>query len=50
MGKIKGAADSLEYAIARDQLIRRRVLPEDEPIHDLNAYWKQIESCVHAQP
>ena len=34
--------DSLEYAVARDQLIRRGVLPDDEIVTADNQYWDQF--------
>jgi hypothetical protein len=39
---LKAKEDSLEYAIARDQLIRRGVLPDDEIATADNQYWNQF--------
>ena len=40
---LQSKGDSLEYAIARDQLIQRHELPED-PIVELNDnYWNQFK-------
>lgn len=35
--------DSLEYAIARDQLIQRGVLPDDKIVESDDDYWGQFE-------
>lgn len=39
---LKAKEDSLEYAVARDQLIRRGVLPDDEIVTADNQYWDQF--------
>lgn len=39
---LKAKEDSLEYAVARDQLIRRGVLPDDEVVTADNQYWDQF--------
>ncbi|GAF35578.1 antitoxin of toxin-antitoxin stability system [Lentilactobacillus farraginis DSM 18382 = JCM 14108] len=35
---------SLEYAVARDQLIKRHVLPDDEIVESDDHYWDQFKS------
>ncbi|MBW8460155.1 type II toxin-antitoxin system Phd/YefM family antitoxin [Lactobacillus johnsonii] len=35
--------DSLEYAIARDQLIQRHELPEDPIVESTDNYWNQFK-------
>lgn len=35
--------DTLEYAIARDQLIKRHVLPDDPIVESNNNYWEQFK-------
>lgn len=39
---LQAKEDSLDYAIARDQLIQRHVLPDD-PIVKLDEYWCQFK-------
>lgn len=36
---LKVKEDSLEYAVARDQLIRRGVLPDDDIVESDDVYW-----------
>lgn len=40
---IKAKEDSLDYAIARDQLIQRDVLPDDPIIKSSDDYWEQFK-------
>lgn len=40
---IKAREDSLDYAIARDQLIQRDVLPDDPIIKSNDDYWEQFK-------
>ena len=40
---IRAKEESLEYAIARDQLIRRHVLPDDEIVESTDDYWRQFD-------
>lgn len=40
---IKAKEDSLDYAIARDQLIQRDVLPDDPIIKSNDDYWEQFK-------
>ena len=35
--------DTLEYAIARDQLIKRHVLPDDPIVESNDNYWEQFK-------
>ena len=39
---LQAKEDSLGYAVARDQLIRRRVLPEDPLVESNDEYWEDI--------
>lgn len=39
---LRAKDDSLEYAIARDQLIKRNVLPDDKVVDSNDAYWGQF--------
>jgi antitoxin YefM len=41
---LKAKEDSLEYAIARDQLIKRHVLPDDEIVASNDDYWNQFKA------
>lgn len=36
--------DSADYAVARDQLIRRHVLPDDEAVEPDDKYWNRFKS------
>ena len=40
---LQAKEDSLNYAVARDQLIRRHVLPDDPIITTDNDYWEQFK-------
>lgn len=40
---IQAKEDSLDYAVARDQLIRRRVLPDDPIVESNDDYWGQFK-------
>ena len=40
---IQSKEDSLEYAIARDQLIQRHELPEDPIVESTDDYWNQFK-------
>ncbi|RRG05724.1 MAG: type II toxin-antitoxin system Phd/YefM family antitoxin [Lactobacillus sp.] len=40
---LKAKEGSLEYAIARDQLIKRHVLPDDEIVESDDDYWGQFK-------
>ncbi len=40
---LKAKEGSLEYAIARDQLIKRHVLPDDEIVESNDDYWGQFK-------
>lgn len=40
---IQAKEDSLEYAVARDQLIRRQVLPDDPIVESNDDYWEQFK-------
>ena len=40
---LQAKEDSLDYAVARDQLIRRRVLPEDPLMESNDDYWEQFK-------
>ncbi|KJY48852.1 uncharacterized protein JG29_12640 [Bombilactobacillus mellis] len=40
---IKAKENSLDYAIARDQLIQRDVLPDDPIIKSNDDYWEQFK-------
>ena len=40
---LQAKEDSLDYAVARDQLIRRRVLPEDPLVESNDDYWEQFK-------
>lgn len=39
---VQAKEDSLEYAVARDQLIRRRVLPDDDIVESNDEFWSQF--------
>ena len=41
---LKAKEGSLEYAIARDQLIKRHVLPDDEIVESNDDYWDQFKA------
>lgn len=41
---LKAKEGSLEYAIARDQLIKRHVLPGDEIVESNDDYWGQFKA------
>lgn len=40
---LQSKEDSLEYAIARDQLIQRHELPEDPIVESTDNYWNQFK-------
>lgn len=40
---IQAKEDSLDYAVARDQLIRRHVLPDDPIVESDDNYWGQFK-------
>jgi len=40
---VRAKEESLEYAIARDQLIRRHVLSDDKIVESDGSYWDQFE-------
>ena len=40
---LQAKEDSLDYAIARDQLIQRNVLPDDPIVESNNDYWGQFK-------
>ncbi|BDR59044.1 type II toxin-antitoxin system Phd/YefM family antitoxin [Xylocopilactobacillus apicola] len=40
---LKAKEESLDYAIARDQLIKRGVLPDDEIVQSDDKYWNQFK-------
>lgn len=40
---LQSKEDSLEYAIARDQLIQRHELPEDPIVELTDNYWNQFK-------
>lgn len=40
---LQSKGDSLEYAIARDQLIQRHELPEDPIVESTDNYWNQFK-------
>ncbi len=40
---LQAKEDSLDYAVARDQLIRRHVLPDDPIIAADDDYWEQFK-------
>jgi len=40
---LRAKEGSLEYAIARDQLIQRHVLPDDEIVESNDEYWGQFD-------
>lgn len=40
---LQAKEDSLEYAIARDQLIQRHELPEDPIVESTDDYWNQFK-------
>ena len=35
--------DSLDYAILRDQLIKRNILPDDPIVESNDDYWEQFK-------
>jgi len=39
---LQAKEDSLDYAIARDQLIKRHVLPDDDIVESTDDYWAQF--------
>ncbi|XZO08866.1 type II toxin-antitoxin system prevent-host-death family antitoxin (plasmid) [Weissella paramesenteroides] len=41
---LKAKEGSLEYAIARDQLIQRHVLPDDDIVESNDEYWNQFKA------
>lgn len=41
---LKAKEGSLEYAVARDQLIKRHVLPDDDIVASNDAYWNQFKA------
>lgn len=41
---LRAKEGSLEYAVARDQLIKRRVLLDDEIVESDDHYWDQFKS------
>ena len=41
---LKAKEGSLEYAIARDQLIQRHVLPDDDIVESNDEYWNQFRA------
>ena len=40
---LQAKEDSLEYAVARDQLIQRHELPEDTIVESTDDYWEQFK-------
>jgi PHD/YefM family antitoxin component YafN of YafNO toxin-antitoxin module len=41
---VSSREDSLDYAIARDQLIQRGILPDDnEAVESTNDYWRKFK-------
>lgn len=40
---LRAKEGSLEYAVARDQLIQRHVLPDDKIVESNDEYWGQFE-------
>ncbi|ANZ55382.1 type II toxin-antitoxin system Phd/YefM family antitoxin [Lactobacillus helveticus] len=40
---IQAKEDSLDYAVARDQLIRRNVLPDDPIVESNEDYWEKFK-------
>ncbi|NRO82055.1 hypothetical protein IMAU20062_00542 [Lactobacillus helveticus] len=40
---IQAKEDSLDYAVARDQLIRRNVLPDDPIVEPNDDYWEKFK-------
>jgi antitoxin YefM len=40
---LQAREDSLEYAVARDQLIRRHELPDDPIVKSDDNYWEQFK-------
>lgn len=40
---LQSKEDTLEYVIARDQLIQRYELPEDSIVESTDDYWKQFK-------
>ena len=40
---LQAKEDSLDYAIARDQLIQRHVLPDDPVVKSNDDYWEQFK-------
>lgn len=41
---LKAKEGSLEYAVARDQLIQRHVLPDDDIVESNDEYWNQFRA------
>lgn len=41
---LKAKEGSLDYAVARDQLIKRKVLPDDKIVKSDKNYWNQFKS------
>ncbi|AXX64479.1 type II toxin-antitoxin system Phd/YefM family antitoxin [Bombilactobacillus bombi] len=39
---LKAKEGSLEYAVARDQLIKSQVLPDDKIVESNDSYWNQF--------
>ena len=39
---LQAKEETLEYAIARDQLIRRHVLPDDKVVDTTDDFWRQF--------
>jgi len=40
---ISSREDSLDYAVARDQLIQRGILPDDEIVESNDTYWSKFK-------
>lgn len=40
---IQAKKDSLDYAVVRDQLIRRNVLPDDPIVESNDDYWEKFK-------
>lgn len=41
---LKAKEGSLEYAVSRDQLIQRHVLPDDDIVESNDEYWNQFKA------
>ena len=39
---LQAKKESLDYAVARDQLIKRNVLPDDPIVESNDSYWKNF--------